>query len=213
MYLPIRWENDLPVFTTEQVDVFGEPDETKYPRYMVIEGPPIYQTGFVEQQQTFLKKIHRYDRRARFRLQLQKILGCSPISKKRVDHIIPIIQTYVPDDAADSYDRLHKILGAYKQTKLIPYIPTLLRMAKKKAPIDVECPSEMLELLMDDFKFFEINYFNAIDIRKDRKYMLNMRYLAYKLLQRRGVKINFPLLRTKRRIQLLDDIFDKVVKQ
>jgi hypothetical protein len=86
-------------------------------------------------------------------------------------------------------------------------------MAGKVPLLNVECPSEMLELLMDDFKYFEINFFQAQDIRKERKYMLNMKYLAYKLLQRRGIEITFPLLRTKRRIKELDDIFDQVIKR
>lgn len=213
MYLPIRFEGDLPVFTTEQLECFGDPDEKEYPRFMVVEGPPIYQTGFVEIQQSYLKKIHHYDRRGRFRLQLQKILGCSSISKKRLGPILTLVEMYVPNDDPNRYERVLQILNGYNGKKFIPYIPTILRMAGKVPLLNVECPSEMLELLMDDFKYFEINFFQAQDIRKERKYMLNMKYLAYKLLQRRGVEITFPLLRTKRRIKVLDDIFDQVIKR
>jgi hypothetical protein len=208
---PIRYENELPVFTSDQIDIYGEPDETIYPRYMVVEGPPIYEVGFVEKQQTTLKKIHRYDRRARFKLQLQKILGCSPISRNRIGPTLILIECYIEKDDPERYEKVQRMLLHYKLNRLLPYIPTILRMAGKDPLIDVKCPSEMLELLMDDFKFFEINFFQAKDIRQERKYMLNMKYLAYKLLQKRGIEVTFPLLRTKRKIKVLDDIFNKVI--
>jgi hypothetical protein len=208
---PIRMEGDVAVFSDQQLDIFGLPDREKYPRYMVIEGPPVYVQSFVELSHCEMRKRHRYDRAARFRSTVKSVFG---YTRRTADDFpfLPLVIQYVADDEK-RYENTRKILKAYGFAHMYKEIPTVLRLANKKPVVELDCPSEIVELLCDDFKFFQRKYWSCIDTFTKRRYMLNMKFLVVKFLERRGIELDMPRLRTTPKIKALTEVFDFVMSK
>lgn len=204
-------EDDIAVFTDQQLDIFGFPDETKYPRYMVIEGPPVYVQSFIEMDHSTVRKIHRYDRSARFRSVVKSMFGYSRM-KADAFPFLPWIVQHVPDDER-RYEATRKIMKEFGFARMYREIPTILRLAGKSPVIVTECPTEIIELLCDDFKHFQHKYWAYADLRANRRYMLNMKFLAIKFLERRGIVPQMPKLRTTPKIKLLTDVFEVIINK
>lgn len=205
-------EGDVAVFTSAQVDMYGDPDLDRYPNYIVIEGSPVYMQSYVEVSQAVLKKTHHYDRRARFKAVLKQVLGQSSIRSKDIEPIIAIVAAYVGKDDPDRYASTIKILKHYKATHLYKHVPAILHMAGKQRlyeqPADL---SIIVEAVMTDFTNFQHKFQESAELRNGRVYFPHMKYLAIRFLERRGVYLNIPTLKTKRKIKAYDELFNKLV--
>jgi hypothetical protein len=215
---PIRYDGDTAIFTTDQLDMYKE-IPTKYSKYLVVEGMPEYETSFTYAKQSFLKKIHRYDRFSRFKKTVYNLLGNSDlknhISIASPEVIGPII-TYVKDDSSTAYVDCKKILKHYKQERFIEYIPALLQLAKKPWAIEYDpkqC-SEMIQKVLADFKNIERKFiYHEYRKTQNRKYFINMKYLAIRLLERHGaVNKSVPLFITHDRRVLIENMFQMLIE-
>ena len=216
---PIRYEDGVAVFTNEQIDIWGEPDQ-KFQNYYVVDGQPDYMTSYAAKDQSYLKAIHRYDRVARFDKTLHTLLGeCTFDMKVKIatmTEMLNIVKTYVKDDSTNSYEETRKIFIHYGYKRFIPFIPTILIMTRKPFPLKIDRKnlSETIQLVKEDFKMLERRFFREDGYKGERKYFPNLRYIAIKLLINRGVEnVCMPLLRTKRKLVAMDLVFQKLLNK
>ena len=216
---PIRYEQGVAVFTNEQLDIWGEPPE-KFKDYYVVDGQPSYVTSYAYKDQSQLKSIHRYDRLARFKKTLYNLLGeCNlkqSISMSTMTTLLAPVKAYVKDDSQNSYEDARKILNHFGHKDWIPYIPAILKMTGKPAPllVDQKNLSETIQLVMEDFKMIERRFFREEGYKGKRKYCPNLKYIALKLLIDRGAQnVCIPLLRTKRKLVAIDQVYNKLLKK
>jgi len=211
-YKPIRMEGDLAVFSSGQLDLYGDPDLDLYPQYIVIEGSPIYMQSYAEVSQAVLKKVHHYDRQARFKSALKHVLGQSNIKSKDIEPIIAIVSAYVRKDDPDRYENTLKILKHYKAPHLYKHVPAILHMAGKDKLYDQpQNMSAIFEAVLTDFINFQHKFYESAEMRSGRVYFPHMKYLAIRFLEKRGVHLNIPKLKTKRKIKAYDELFNKLV--
>jgi hypothetical protein len=90
---PIRYDYDFAVFSKDQLDIFGLPDISLYPKYYIIE-EPWYQEytidpQFLKDRETIFKDKHRYNRIERFRTTFLQLMGVRGDIDKIIDKIYP----------------------------------------------------------------------------------------------------------------------------
>lgn len=215
---PIRYENDVAIFTTDQLDIWGEPGP-EYEKYLVIESPPELICSFQYYAQSQMKFIHRYNRFARFKKTLFNLLGdCNiknSISISLNPAVLGSIKTYVSDTSTNSYEEARKILKHYNLSKWSPYIPTILKMTKKPEAITIDKKHEsaIIENVLKDFKVIERRFFYEEGFKGKRIYCPNLKFIAIKLLEKYGATNNcIPLLRTKRKLVDIEKVFASLLK-
>lgn len=89
-----RLPDGTAVFTTDQIDWWGQPEEWGFPtNYIVIDGQPDYASDWTyEQSLDTQRRIHRYSRSERFRFILNQLIGQGPsvpanvLGKLKINH-------------------------------------------------------------------------------------------------------------------------------
>lgn len=73
---PIRFEYDIPVFSSRDIDDYGVPEHHGYLKYLVVESREANLVTDYKMEHSYdLVPIHRYSRLARFKSTLLKLLG------------------------------------------------------------------------------------------------------------------------------------------
>ncbi len=213
---PIRWEHHIPVYSSTQIETYGD-HMIPWQEYMVVEGEPVYIESYQYRKQATFIGIHRYDRQARFKKTLYNLLGWSNFNQTLAlslrTEVLGPLKTFIKDDTVNSYEDCRKILIHFGYKNLIPSIPALLKMAGKPAAliIDQKNMSELIQLVLQDFKAMERKFFDGD--KENRTYCPNMKYLALRLLVDRGAtNVCIPLLRTKRKLEDIDKVYNKLRK-
>lgn len=209
---PIRVEEDgTAIFTTDQIDDYGLPDDSKYPLYYVIESAPKMLMSYVHEQQTQYRKIHRYDRDARFRTVVRNLLGDS--KSVICDHFLNIVKAYMlQQQGVGKFEGCRSIVRHFKKQQYYTLIPTMI--IKMGYPPLLKIPSSV-DLIMRrvfiHYKAFEQKFFQ---IQTSKKYFPNMKFLALTLLELNGVNIDeIPKLRTSRKLKAMEKIFLEINNQ
>jgi hypothetical protein len=207
--IPLRVDDDgTAVFTTDQIDDYGFPDDKIYPKYYVIESPPKMLMSFVHEQQTQYRKIHRYDRDARFRTVVRNLLGDSK-SVICKDFLI-IVKAYMDQQqGVGKFEGCRSIVRHFKKPKYYTLIPTMI--IKMGYPPLLKVPSSVdviIRRVFIHYKAFEQQFFQ---MQTCKKYFPNMKFLALTLLELNGVNIDeIPKLRTSRKLKAMEKIFIEI---
>lgn len=89
---PIRYDYDIAVFTNTQLEIYGLPDISLYPKYYIIEEPWFQEYSidqkFLDGRETVYKDKHRYNRIERFRTTFLQLVGV----RGNIDEIIKQIR-------------------------------------------------------------------------------------------------------------------------
>ena len=111
-----------------------------------------------------------------------------------------------PEQAWESVRRLLKQKGWWRYYNRIP---SILRRLGVKLKIDFGDQAWLLEEVVLDFKKISARFEH---VKTGRKYFPNLRYIALRLLERRGVKFELmiPFIRTARKFQVLDGMWDQL---
>lgn len=201
-------DEDIAIFTTDQISDYGFPDEDLYPKYYVIESPPEMVMGYVHAQHSQFRKIHRYDRDARFRTQVRNLLGDS---KSNIDpDFLGIIKSYMTmQQGVNPYEGCRNIIRHFKKPSYYALIPTILIKLGYSPMLTLPGDLDLvIRKVFVHYKAFETEFFRDPG---ERKYFPNMKYLALKLLEKYGVvNTMIPKLRTTRKLKSMDKIFKKV---
>lgn len=207
---PLRYEGDVAIFTTDMVDVYGPPCLYGYENYMVIESPPQLVSSYADIERTVFKRIHRYRRIDRFRFVLRNLLG---YTNCKIDETYMVaFKTFFKTDSETPYEDIRKIIKHYGLGKMHTLIPSILRHLGVKPPLVIDTNFDHIyRLVIRDFQAIE-TAFNSI--KEKGKYFPNMKYIAIRLLERRGIDSSgLKPLRTKRKLKAADLFFEELVSK
>lgn len=217
--LPVRVEHDVSYYTTEQIDLYGFPDTWGVYNYLVIsslnyEKPCMTDWKYEQYMFGTLRPIHRYSRLKRFQSTLYQLLGFlflikglrGDVSAKVVKDISKSGYNKDPSHIWDSIRFYLKKNGLRKYYNRISTIIAMLGL-----PFRIKFPDCNEFLLRMSNNFLKISsQFDSLSVK--RKYFINIRYIVIKMLLKENVKFEFeiPLVRTKRKLRPLDNIWSLI---
>lgn len=208
---PIRYDKDIAIFTTDQIDVFGEPDLYGYYLYQVIEGQPTFATDFqFETNRERNRPIHRYNRVERFEFTLAQILGL----RGDVPYYVMAVMCYADKTPEKAFNSIRAILKHYRYSKYYNRIPQIMFRLGIGSVFEWDKTGQTYQNIINDFKQLH-TIFETKEKRSkwNRKYFPSLRFIAVKLLERYGATCNFPIdfIRTKRKQKLLKEIWEDFI--
>lgn len=207
---PVKWSPEgLPVFTTDQLE-WALPEDYGWARYLVIEGPPVYEASFFQELCTAeqIRLIHRYCRRERFKFTLSHLMAhAGRIPVKVVDTLIEEGPNFANLTLPARWESCRRILKQHKLRLYYNRIPCFLADLGLLGPP----PSPAVAAhIMSDFDAINMLWpFAGSQLRGGRKYFPSLRYIATRLMQAYGVSHAhaIPLARTPRIRAALDETF------
>lgn len=209
---PIRYDHDnVPLFCSSQVDLYGFPEHYGYEVYRIIESrEAVFLTDYKFDLERTLKPIHRYDRQARFKTTLLNLLGerCNV-----PNHVFSMVKAYLKPDSKNLWDDTRAILKHFKQRKYYDCIPAIIKKILSKRLFEpITC--EKLESIMNDYKALVVRYEQQKHLFK-RKYFPNIRFIVLKLLELHSIKPLYPIpfVRTSRKDKILNSLWTSLLSK
>jgi hypothetical protein len=209
---PIRVENGIPFYTSEQINLFGLPHHWGVQQYQIIElyddgRPPVTDYEMEQERRGSLRPIHHYYRVERFESILYQLIGCRGIIPPSV---IKIIQESQIDRHPDRiWDSVRNILKKHKLSVYYNRIPIILDQLGFDRKIKWGDQNALVLELVNEFKKISAK-FEELKPLLERTYFPNLRYVAFKLLKEYGAEFQYriPFLRTPRKEKVMDDLWE-----
>lgn len=201
--IPIRWEDDTAIFNLSQIDMYGEPDYFGYTKYIVLDNVVNYVVDYKMSIERKLRPVHRYNRVDRFRFTLAQLLGAKGNVPKE---ILAIVQ----DSKADSWSDIRYVLKKNDYSRYYNRIPVICHRLGIKPPIYIKWDNALYHKMCTKFLCIQERY-RTLNV--NRKYFPSIRFIALKILEMFGATFEdgFKFIRTKRKLDALDDIWNQVV--
>lgn len=216
--LPLYFDNKgQAVFSTDQLDLYGLPEENGFTdTYWVIESPPILKYDFSTLQglqNTGKKPVHRYDRFERFTTCLKQLLGVRGVIGKSYHDIQDIMgeeifnyeRQYMPPCLL--WSRLRKVLSKHKKSNFCNRIPNIAHTQG----FNINMPKisqRLYGVICHDFEEMH-KIFPRIKHLLKRKYFPSIRGVCLLLMERYEVPniLNIPIAHTKTKAYELRNTF------
>lgn len=202
---PIRYDGDTAIFTTDQVDDYGEPFLFGFENYLVVESREVnLSMDYNFEQSRFWKRVHRYNRVARFKFTLLNLLG----ERTNIPmQVLAVVKTYLRK-STNPWNDTRKILKHFKFRKYYDQIPAILKQIGYERFFP-EITKSKIDAIINDFKTLVCRYEQVKQMFK-RNYFPNLRYIALKLLKLHSIKSMYtiPFIRTKRKNKILESIWE-----
>lgn len=197
---PFKFENNVPFFTTDDIDSYGLPEIYGYENYYIVESSPSLQIDHNIYQQLTVKPIHRYFREERFSLILKYFIGGGSVPSLILDQLFP---DFNPNTCWITIKQQLKNMGYQKYYNRIPYILTYFGFN------ELVIPNEIYRKIILDFQKF-IHKFDQIKSSLSRKYIPNMKFVVMKLLERYNLKHEYKVagITTPSKLIELNKIWD-----
>lgn len=211
---PIKFADGMPVYTLDQINIYGEPYLWGVDAYLVIstfdnEKPPMSDWNFEQERRGSVRPIHRYIRQKRFEYTLYQLLGYRgtvPIS------LVTHLKEYGYDKRPEYvWESIRKFLKDQKYSNVYyNRIPTIMQMLGLNIRIDVDDNSQFIQGIVDAFRVANEKFERLVS---KPKYFPNMRFIALKFLELYGADIQFhiPFIRTKRKLKPLEKIWNSIL--
>lgn len=207
--IPVKYDRSVPVFTSNQIDIYGDPSIWGYFDFQVIDNTVQYVMDFDLEQQYRgnARPIHRYNRRHRFYNTLLQLVG---ERGKIPQHIIALVQHYWSRDN-DPWNSVRKILKYFGLRMYYNRIPAILR-AMQETP-SPNPTNEVFRAMMKDYDAF-YEWFEQNKAAYGRTYFPSMRFLALKLFDKYDIVLPYtiPYARTSRKHKELEELWDVFIK-
>lgn len=198
---PKSFIDDIPVFSTSQIADYGEPEDYGYEKFYVTESP-VYVSDYKMETEMNIKKIHRYDRFARFKVTLLNLIG----ERGNIpSQVLTVVKTYFI--AGDNlWEECRCVLKHFGLRKYYDNIPMILNILGHGRCFDKISNSDYLAILNDYHSL--VTKFESLKTK--RKYFPNIRYIVLKLLELHGYtpKFQIPFVRTSRKLKTLEELWD-----
>jgi len=204
---PLRWENDSAVFSTRQIDLYGEPQG--YEKYFVIvetQDRTQFAMDWKFEQERNWRSVHRYSRIERFKTVLLDLVGGRGIIPKEV---LDTVKYWGIDEREKKmWNSVRRILRAYGWKKYYNKIPEILRCFGAKQD---EITSLQMEKVMLKFRGLS-SRFDLIKRKLSRTYFPDLRYIALRLLEEEGVQMSFEAvkLKTRRKLKEYEHVYSQI---
>ena len=214
---PIRVENGIPFYNSDQIALYGLPDYWGIEYYQIIEtretSTPMVTDYDMEQARVgSLRPIHFYNRVERFESILFQLVACrGKVPSNVISHIIDHGFDRDPDHVWDS---IRAILKKKNWTRYYNRIPTILQILGFDRKINFGDQNAFILETVNEFKKLNAA-FERLKPSLERKYFPNLRYIAFKLLQQQGAMFEYriPFLRTPSKEKMLDRLWDLLQKE
>lgn len=206
---PFKYDPDgVPCYSTNQIDDYGFPEQWGVEVYRVIDSrdKPMV-SDFKMEHQYDLRKIHRYDRIARFRSILYNLVG----ERGHVPpEVITVVGQYIDRKSPDLWNACRKVMKHFGYRLYYNRIPVVLKELKLGQGFEVLGYPE-LEHIVNKFKQL-VDIFYTDPKTFGRKYFPNFRYVALRLLDDEGYSPGYeiPMIRTVRKTKQLDELWDRL---
>jgi hypothetical protein len=194
------------VYSTEQVDMFGDPFLWGITDFYVITTldymkPMKTDWKYEQYLRGTLRPIHRYSRVKRFESTLFQLIGERGDVDLQV--VIDIKRGGYNKDPLYIWESIRMILKHRGLRKYYNRIPSIIKMLGLSYRITIADPLEVV----NDFK--AIHYAFERLPQSARKYFPNIRFICLKMLERHGATFGFrvPLIRTPRKLKPLQDLW------
>lgn len=213
-YSPFKIDYDgVPVFNSQQVEIFGPPDYWGFQRFRVEEcredaHPFVMDWDQECEARGNLRPIHRYDRVSRFKTVLLALLG----ERKHVPSTVMDLCKNLKVDK-NIWSAVRKILSKNKIAKsYLNGIPTIIKRLTNKPVIEFTWKC-VVDCLRDFCKISHEFDSKKMDERGGRKYFPNLRFIAIKLLAKNGAVINLdiPVAVVKRKREAMEKWWSEFV--
>jgi hypothetical protein len=208
---PFRFEGDLPIYTTEQVDLYGYPEDWGVENYLVIEEretshPMVTDYQMEVDRRGSLRPIHHYNRVERFQSILYQLLGSRGVVPRLV--ILTIQQEGYDPHPDRVWNSIRLLLKKHKWSLYYNRIPVILEQLGYKRKINVQDANAFVIDIVNQFKRISVR-FERIKDQLERTYFPNLRYIVFKLLQENGAEFEYsiPFLRTPRKEKMMDELW------
>lgn len=205
---PVRFENNVPVFTTRDIDDYGFPEHFGYDNYIVVESRDLnLVTDFNQEHEYDLRPIHRYSRLARFKSTLYQLIGERGSVPSAV---ITMVRTYLKPDSPDKWNATRAILKHYRQTAYYNRIPLILVTLGYEKSVEPTTGAQLSTIIEDFMRISE--KFERIKHEFKLRYFPNIRFIVLKLLQKHGIETNYPVpfIRTERKRKSLEELWQRL---
>lgn len=133
MLKPITFENDLPVFRREDIDLYGLPDYYGYEQWICIDSDAELVEDF-SGMVVFSKPVHRYSRFDRFRMVLLQLLGW----RGKVESDVMEICSLIDFPSEDVWLVFKRELKWNSKSKYYNRIPRILFLMGKMGSVKVD---------------------------------------------------------------------------
>lgn len=206
MYQPIDHWNGVPVFSSEAIEIYGEPNLYGFDDYYVVESPltskPFYY-DFNTSAITNSRPIHRYKRLERFTFTLGYLVG---------------LKGTIPDTVLEACMHVSKnpktvwfeVKAILKQRKWnIYYNRIALIIDHLGVKITNNMTNSIFYKIINEFKQMESLFDHGKKKEWNRRYFLNLKFVALKLLEKYKVTFNItiPMIKTKRKLVILNALW------
>lgn len=205
---PIRYEGEVAVFSSRDIDDYGMPELYGFENYIVVESREAhFVTDYKLEHSYDLTPIHRYSRLARFKTTLLRLVG----EKTNIpEHIINACRIYLKPDSKDLWNDTRKILKCFKWSKYYDFIPAILYQLKL-CPL-LKISAEQVDNIINDFKLL-VERFDKTKHLYKRRYFPNIRFIVLKLLECHNCLHDYPIpfVRTERKLAALTNLWEGLV--
>ncbi len=203
---PIRFDDKVAIFDTDQIDLFGPPELYGYTNYQVIESSAHMVADWsFEQGRERARPIHRYNRVERFEFTLAQLLGL----RGDIPYYVMAVMEYADKTPDKCYNSIRSILKHYKFRKYYNRIPQIMFRLGLGNVFEWDRTDTTYRAIVNDFRKLQALFEQKKKFEWKRKYFPPLRFIAIKLIERYGGKCNFDInfIRTKRKQKSLGDIW------
>jgi hypothetical protein len=207
---PIRYDPDnVPVFSSDQIDDYGFPEYWGFEVYRIVENRDTMNltTDYKMESSYYRRPIHRYCQKSRFLNVLYQLLGDRG---KVPEHIVTVIKSYIKP--GELWNQVRKILKHYKFSLYYNRIPYIIQQITQQNSVP-KIHVDQYRSLIEDFDRFQY-WFQHHKQFLNRTYFPNMRFIALKLIEKHGIHLNYtiPLARTQRKLKQLEHLWSLFIQ-
>ena len=206
---PIRFENDIAVFSSDQIDLYGPPDLFGFERFMVIESrEAVLVTDYKMEHSYDLIPIHRYNRLSRFKSTLLKIIG----EKTKIPDLVYNTCKDQITEHENLWEKTRIILKKNKWTKYYDCIPAILHKLGYWPLLKIS--ADKIECILNDFRLLQQKFDQTKHLYR-RRYFPNIRFVVLKLLEFHDCLHDqkIPFVRTPRKLLSLSLLWEDLINQ
>lgn len=206
MIKPVDCWDGVPVFSSDSIEIYGQPDYYGFTDYYVIESDatakPLVADYDYHCTVTF-RPIHRYDRMERFNFTLCYLIGYKGTVPQKVLDACGHIEL----DPKTIWNDIKTILKTNKWN--IYYNRISLIINSLGLSITENMTNSIYESILNDFKYLDDQFRGTKKKEWNRRYFLNLKFVALKLLEHYGIKfkVTIPSIKTQRKLKVLNELW------
>ncbi len=208
MIQPVNHWDNVPVFSSDDIEIYGQPDFYGFTDYYVIETeasarPMEADYNYINTTVNF-RPIHRYKRLERFTFTLAYLIGVK-------GNIPPKVLEACQDVTVNQETIWNDIKTILKKNKWHIYYNRISVIINHLGlQVTENMTNKVFDAIIQDFQQLNQSFNQTKKKQWNRRYFLNLKFVALKLLEKHGIvfKVFIPLIKTKRKLKVLNELWN-----